>query len=57
MSETLSSLKETLEPYFYNSWTVDEMVGYIQSQEAERQPYILKWVISIAKTQPELAYQ
>ncbi len=52
-----NSLNEILTPYFYNSWTVDEVTEFILEQDNEWQQYVLNWVTSIAKTQPELAYQ
>lgn len=59
MSEPLlpENLTEILQPFFYNSWTVDEVAGFIQSQDEEWRAYVLNWVSSIAKTQPEIAYQ
>jgi nitric oxide reductase NorD protein len=50
-------LKQTLEPFFYDPWTVEEVAEYVQSQKPEWREYVLNWVKSIAKTQPELAYQ
>ncbi|MCK4707186.1 MAG: hypothetical protein KAU21_01100, partial [Gammaproteobacteria bacterium] len=59
MSNTAFSanLTETLTPYFYNSWTVDKVTEFILAQDEQWQEYVLNWVTSIAKTQPELAYQ
>ena len=56
-TEFADNLNETLTPYFYNSWTVDEVTGFILAQDEQWQEYVLNWVSSIAKTQPELAYQ
>jgi len=56
-TEFATSLNEILTPYFYNSWTVDEVTEFILSQDEQWQEYVLNWVTSIAKTQPELAYQ
>ncbi len=56
-TEFASSLTDILTPYFYNSWTVDEVTGFILDRDKEWQEYVVNWVISIAKTQPELAYQ
>lgn len=57
MSDSISLTRKTLEPFFYNVWTVDEVVGFIESQDSQCREYVLDWVTSIAKTQPELAYQ
>ncbi len=56
-NEFTASLQEILTPYFYNSWTVDEVTEFILAQDEQWQEYVLNWVTSIAKTQPELAYQ
>ena len=56
-TEFAASLNEILTPYFYNSWTVDEVTEFILAQDEQWQEYVLNWVSSIAKTQPELAYQ
>ena len=56
-TEFAAGLPDILTPYFYNSWTVDEVTEYILAQDKQWQEYVLNWVTSIAKTQPELAYQ
>ena len=54
---THEQLKHLLEPYFFDAWTVEEVVQLVLSQPNEWQHYVLNWVTNIAKTQPELAYQ
>ncbi len=54
---TQSALKQILEPYFFDAWTVEEVAQSILSQQPEWQQYVLNWVTNIARTQPELAYQ
>ena len=54
---TLPTLKQTLEPYFFDNWTVEEVAQSVLSQQLEWQHYVLNWVTNIAQTQPELAYQ
>ncbi len=56
-SENPTPLKQTLEPFFFDPWTVEEVAEFVQSQQPEWREYVLEWVKSIAKTQPELAYQ
>ncbi len=56
-SENPTPLKQTLEPFFFDPWTVEEVAGFVQSQQPEWREYVLEWVKSIAKTQPELAFQ
>ena len=51
------SLQQQLEPYFFNSWTVDEVVGSILALEPRWQVFVFDWVLSVAKTQPEISYQ
>jgi nitric oxide reductase NorD protein len=46
-----------LEPYFYNIWEVEEVAQHILDQEPGLQSYVFNWVTSIAKTQPEMAFQ
>jgi nitric oxide reductase NorD protein len=50
-------LKQILEPYFFDGWTVEEVAQCILSQQTQWQQYVLNWVTNIAQTQPELAYQ
>ncbi len=50
-------LKQTLEPFFFDPWTVEEVADFVIGQQQEWREYVLNWVKSIAKTQPELAYQ
>ncbi len=50
-------LKQILEPYFFDDWTVEEVAQCILSQQPQWQQYVLNWVTNIAQTQPELAYQ
>ncbi len=54
---TQQELTQILEPYFFDSWTVEEVAQSILSQQTQWQQYLLNWVTNIAKTQPELAYQ
>lgn len=51
------SLQQRLEPYFFNSWTVEEVAGFILALEPRWQEFVANWVLSVAKTQPELSYQ
>ena len=51
------NLQQQLEPYFFNSWTVDEVVGFILALEPRWQVFVFDWVLSVAKTQPEISYQ
>ncbi len=46
-----------LESFFYNIWEVEEVAQHILDQEPELRAYVFSWVTSIAKTQPEMAFQ
>jgi len=50
------SLHRRLEPYFFNSRTVEEVAGYILALEPRWQEFVVNWVLSVAKTKPELGY-
>jgi len=52
-----ASLCEILEPLFFNSWTVEEVSGFILELDLPYQDYVLNWVLLVAKTHPEIAYQ
>ncbi|UCH39850.1 MAG: nitric oxide reductase activation protein [Gammaproteobacteria bacterium] len=51
------SLQQQLEPYFFNSWTIAEVVDFILGLEPRWQRFVLDWVLSLAKTEPEIGYQ
>ena len=51
------NLQRQLEPYFFNSATVDEVAGFILALEPRWQNFVFDWVLSVAKTQPEISYQ
>ena len=57
MKHSAEGLYKTLEPYFVNSWVVEEVTGFILALEPQWQDYVLNWVLSVVKTQPEIAYQ
>ena len=46
-----------LEPYYFNSWIVDEIADLILALEPGDQAFVFDWVLSVAKTQPEIGYQ
>lgn len=50
-------LQQQLEPYYFNSWIVDEVADFILALEPDYQQFVLGWVLSVAKTQPEIGYQ
>lgn len=56
-SFTQHELKQLLEPYFFDHWTAEEVAQGILAQQPQWQQYVFNWVTSIARTQPELAYQ
>ncbi len=51
------NLQQQLEPFFFNSWTVDEVIEFIVALEPRWQKFVFDWVLSVAKTQPEIGYQ
>lgn len=57
LKHNAKSLHGVLESYFFNRWTTEEVTGFILALEPKWQSYVLDWVISVAKTQPEIAYQ
>jgi len=50
-------LQQQLEPYYFNSWIVDEVADFILALDPGYQQFVLGWVLSVAKTQPEIGYQ
>ena len=51
------TLRQRLEPYFFNGSTLDEVAGFVLAVESRWQQFVADWVLSVAKTQPEIAYQ
>ena len=51
------TLQQQLEPYFFNAATLDEVAGFILAVESRWQQFVGDWVLSVARTQPEIAYQ
>ncbi len=51
------NLQQQLEPYFFNSGTVDEVARFILALEPRWQDFVFDWVLSVARTQPEISYQ
>ncbi len=51
------TLQQQLEPYFFNGSTLDEVAGFILAVECRWQQFVSDWVLSVARTQPEIAYQ
>ena len=50
-------LQQQLEPYYFNSWIVDEVADFILALEPGYQQFVLGWVLSVAKTQPEIGIE
>ncbi len=51
------SLCQRLEPMFFNAGTITEIADFILALEPRWQSFVLDWVLSVAKTQPEIGYQ
>jgi nitric oxide reductase NorD protein len=51
------ALRQRLESCFFNSSTVDQVVERIFALEPRWRQFVFDWVSSVAKTQPEIAYQ
>jgi len=48
------NLLQQLEPYYFNSWIVNEVADFILALEPGYQECVLGWVLSVAQTQPEI---
>ena len=57
MTGDRAGLQLQLEPYYFNSWIIDEIAGLILALEPGDQAFVIDWVLSVAKTQPEIGYQ
>ncbi len=57
MKHSAEQLLIELEPYFYNIWEVEEVAQCVLEQAPDMQQYVFNWITSIAKTQPEMAFQ
>ncbi|MDH3387847.1 MAG: nitric oxide reductase activation protein [Gammaproteobacteria bacterium] len=50
-------LRQQLEPIFFNRWTVEEISDFILEIDPRWRQFLLDWILSLAKTSPEIAYQ
>jgi nitric oxide reductase NorD protein len=57
MRKSAEQLYKLLEPFFFNKWVLEEVAEFILAIEPQWQDYVLGWVLSVVKTQPEIAYQ
>ncbi len=57
MKVSAEQLHDLLEPFFFNKWVLEEVAEFILATEPQWQNYVLDWVLSVVKTQPEIAYQ
>ncbi|MDH3760116.1 MAG: nitric oxide reductase activation protein [Gammaproteobacteria bacterium] len=51
------TLQQRLESCFFNSSTVDQVVEHILALEPRWREFVFDWVLSVAKTQPEIGYR
>jgi len=51
------AIEQQLEACFFNTWTVAEVADSILALEPRWQQFVLDWVLSVARSQPEIAYQ
>ncbi len=57
MRVSAAELPGLLEPHFFNKWVLEEITEFILALEPQWQDYVLDWVLSVVKIQPEIAYQ
>ena len=57
MTVERDDLQQQLDPYYFNNWIVDEVADFILAPEPDHQEFVLDWVLSVAKPQPEIPYQ
>jgi len=51
------SLQHQLESCFFNNSTVEEIINSIHELEPRWRQFVHQWVLSVASTEPEIAYQ
>ena len=50
-------LRQQLEPFFFNRWTIEEISDVILEIDPRWRQFLLDWIVSLSKTHPEIAYQ
>ncbi|MDH3220217.1 MAG: nitric oxide reductase activation protein [Gammaproteobacteria bacterium] len=50
-------LRQQLEPFFFNRWTIEEISDVILEIDPRWRQFLLDWILSLSKTHPEIAYQ
>ena len=57
MNDTRHPLREQLEAHYFNGSTVDEIIARLQALEPRWRDFVGRWVLSVARTEPEIGYQ
>ena len=57
MTVTGEDLHRRLEVYYFNTSTIDTIVARIDALEPRWREFVTQWVLSVARTEPEIGYQ
>ena len=57
MKPDRAGLEELLEAYYFNSWTISEISERVLALRPRWQRFVFDWILSLAKTEPEIGYQ
>lgn len=57
MSSDLESLRRQLEVHYFNTSTIDTILARIEVLEPRWRDFVQDWVLSVARTEPEIGYQ